>query len=151
MTRFNIFAISLFAFVLSACASTHKGRAMQVVVASDGVADEMATQWDEQAHARIDKCRAEGHATAEDRTECMGVFAKIKDEVDAALAALVAAQMAIKLAVECESNPLKMPDEFLDRCVKDKKADWKALEAQVMEAWDTIRPLFQEIKEGKNK
>lgn len=147
MKRFTI--ISLFALVFSACAITHKGRAIQLAVASDGVADEVALQWDKQGHARIDKCRAEGHETKEARGRCMGLYAILKDDVEAMLEALVAAQMAVRLAAECDSNPLKVPVEFLDRCVEGEQADWKALAKQITVAWDAIRPLFQEIRKDK--
>lgn len=146
MSRFTAIFILMVSIFIGGCANTPKGRAVQVVVASDGVADEFAEQWDDLAHARIDKCRAEGHETPDAREKCMGVFAKIKDEVAAAVETLVAAQMAIKLAVECESNPLKMPAEALAKCGTDKAADWKALEAQVMNAVDAIRPIIQEIR-----
>jgi hypothetical protein len=138
-----MFVVALF---IGGCASTPKGRAVQVVVASDGIADEVAEQWAEKGHARIDKCRAEYHETEAARTECMGVFVTAKDELVVLLETLVAAQMAIKLAVECDSNPLKMPKEFLTKCGTEKQADWKALYTQVMNAVEAIRPILQEIR-----
>lgn len=137
------------ALVLSGCAMTHKGRAVATVVASDGVADEVAEQWDERAHARIDKCREAELPDEDARRECLGVFALIKDELEAIVASLVAAQSAIKLAVECEDNPLKMPQEALKNCGTAKQTDWRELEAQVMDAVDAIRPLIQEIRRAQ--
>ena len=51
------------------------------------------------------------------------------------LKVLVAAQTAAKLAIECDA-------------VADCKdtADWKALEAQLLEALAAIRPILQEIR-----
>lgn len=135
MTRIFTIILLAFALVLSACASTPQGRATQLVVVSDGVADEVATQWDEHAHDRIAKCRAEEHTEKAARAECMGVFYKTKDELEALLKALILAQTAVKLAVKCDS---------LAECKDD--LDWKALEGQLREAVQAIRPILQEIR-----
>lgn len=132
LTAFIILSVCLF---IGACATTPQGRATQLVVISDGVADEVSTQWDEQGHDRIVKCREEGHETPEARVECMGVFHAFKDTLEALLEGLIVAQTAVKLAVKCDS---------LESC-KDEP-DWKALEAKLLEAIAAIRPILQEIR-----
>lgn len=142
MKQLKVF-IALLLFLVTACAHTGpKARAVQFVVASDGVADEVADGWKDNALARVDFCRKEGYAEAADREACMGKFTTTGDVLEALLEVLVTAQLAVKIAVACES-------EIKPAVVECVEADWPALEANLMEAWDGIRPLYQEMKGTK--
>ena len=135
---------------MAGCASTDKGRAVQLVVASDAAADEIADQYESFVNNRVAECDAKldpEKDSLEDAKNCLGVASsdsgkalKVFTEI------LVAAQLAIKLAVECEDNPLKVPEEFRANCLEGQKADWKALGETLASAWDSLRPFLTAIR-----
>jgi hypothetical protein len=136
-----------------ACATTHEGRAIQLVVASDAAADTAAAGYADFRDGMQAKCNAKLDPevnTKSDAKECMGLassdngkkFLKIVEVI-------VAAQLAIKIAVECDTNPLKLPVEFREQCIDAKAADWKALAATLTSAWDQLRPFYLAIAGSK--
>lgn len=143
----------LLAVLLVGCASTHRGRAVQLVVATDSAADTVADTYEAWAANRVGEC--EGIMTPEThtKTEFIGCLGRASSESGEALKkilqAMVAAQLAIKLAVECETNPLQLPAEFRAKCVDGKKADWRALRDNLLGVWEQLRPYFEAI-EGEN-
>ena len=126
---------------MAGCASSHKGRAIQLVMASDAVADEVAAGWSAGVDAQIEHCKTtlseEELASSEKKAECMGVFGK-GDALDAATQSLVTVQVTIQEAVKCEE---------LKTCPKE--IDWKALKESVLESWDTLKPYYEALK-GSN-
>jgi hypothetical protein len=135
-----------------ACATTSKQRAIQFVVASDALADEIGDGWSTYVDGEIDRCRSTLEGTDEDtpegRESCLGYAAK-GDGLETALKALVAAQLAVELAVMCESNPLKVPQEFLHKCTEP--TDWQALGVAVFDAWQSIRPFYEAMRKARSK
>ncbi len=130
-------ALSL-ALLLPACAAAPKTIATGIVVASDVAADTLADAWSDGASARIDECRALYLETEDERAECMGLFHP--DEVDkviAAVTALVAIQLAVKEAAECEE---------LKTCAQE--VDWTELAAAAQDAWSAIKPYVTAVKEN---
>lgn len=123
---------------LAGCASTHKGRAIQLVVVSDAAADEIASGWDTFVDQKIAGCRESlgEESTPEAREECLGIAGQ-GEPLEAAVQSLVVVQTVIKEAVKCE--------EFKS-CVKE--ADWKNLKAEIYNAWRELEPYFQAIKGG---
>jgi hypothetical protein len=149
----NIFIVIVTIMMLG-CAATPRGRAVQFVMASDAMADEIADDWKPYVQASVDECRAKLPGTPKDtpegRAECIG-FAGEGEKLEAGLQALVAVQKSIELAVHCDSNPLQVPAEFMDKCVAGKKADWNDLLTQIMSAWNYIRPFYTAMKSRKAK
>jgi len=139
MRRF-ILPIAL-AASMAGCASTHKGRAIQLVMASDAIADEVAAGWSAGIDAQIAHCKEtlseEDLTSPEKKAECMGIFGK-GDLLDAATQSLVTVQTSIKEAVKCEE---------LKTCPKE--VDWKALKASVLESWEALKPYYEAVK-GSN-
>lgn len=139
--RHAISSVAL-AFFLAGCANTHKGRAIQWVMASDSIADEIAKSWEAGVDAQIEHCKAalgDGeNVTAEQRADCMGIFGK-GEPLEAATQTLVTAQIAIQEAVKCEA---------LKTC--PQKVDWNALKVTVLEAWTTLRPYYDAISKKGN-
>jgi hypothetical protein len=132
-------------FVAPGCASTPKGKATQLVVATDAGADAFADGWSAYVDGEIARCRAgAGGDTAESRAACLGKAGE-GEALEPLLEALVAAQLAVKIAVECEDNPLKVPAEFKAECV-DGNADWNALGAKVLDAWKAVQPFYEAMK-----
>jgi hypothetical protein len=133
----------------SGCA-TAKRTATQLVIASDGAADELSIGWEAYVDAQIVRCSNELQGTERDtkegRKECMGLAAK-GEALETGLEALVAAQSAVKIAVECDSNPLGTPAEFKAECVDGAKADWAALLGGLKTAWDNLKPYYSAMKE----
>lgn len=142
--------IILLVCLLLGCASTNRGRAVQLVVASDSAADTIADTYDSWAANRIGEC--EGKLPPDKHTrgefdQCTGLASSDGGKaMKKILQVVVAAQLAIKLAVECETNPLKLPQEFRDKCVDQKKADWRALRDNLLAAWEDLRPYFEAIQ-----
>lgn len=121
------------------CASTHKVRAIQLVIVSDAAADEVANGWDAFVDQKIAQCRESlgEESTPEQREECLGIAAK-GDPLEVAVQSLVTVQAVIKEAVKCE--------EF-KTCVE--KMDWKQLKSEIFNAWSELEPYFQAIKGEK--
>lgn len=137
--RRAIFIVAL-ACPMVSCASTHKGRAVQLVMASDAIADEIAEGWEAGVDAQISHCQSTlgDAATSDQRADCMGIFGKGKP-LEAATQALVTAQIAIQEGVKCEA---------LKTC--PEQVDWKALKATVLDAWNTLLPYYDAVsKKGK--
>ena len=141
----NLAALILFT---TSCAAAKAG-ATQFVVASDAAADELAAGWDGYVGVEIARCSGLLMGTERDtrdgREECLGLAGK-GEPLELGLEALVASQLAVKLAVECEANPLKVPQDFKAECVDAQKADWAALMKSLVEAWDTIKPYYTAMK-----
>lgn len=146
----NIISALAVLSTLTACAATPKGRAVQYVVASDAVADEVADGWDEYVDTEIAHCRETLPGTDLDnkagREECLGLAGK-GEALEAAMEVLVVSQTAVSVAVMCESNPLKVPQEFISKCVEP--TDWKALGADVLKAWENIRPFYEAVRKAR--
>lgn len=136
----------------SSCATTHQGRAIQLVVASDAAADEVADRYKMFVDERVASCDKQldpEKDTKADAVTCLGLASSENGtKLKAIIEILVAAQLAIKIAVECDVNPLKLPDKFREQCVDAKKADWLLLAKQVANAWDDLRPYFEAVKEA---
>lgn len=140
----NKLCIGACAFIALSCASVPRQRAVNLVVATDGIADEFAAVWSAGVYAKIEQCKAKNLPTPEQRRDCLGVFAKSGDEVAALLSALVVAQSAVKAAAECEAK--KAVDIPTD-CILPQPGDWRVLVEKMINAWDDIRPLLKEIKQ----
>ena len=99
----------------SGCASTPKGKAVQTVVLSDAIADEVSLNWASFVDRKIAECRAKGLETMVEREECMGAAAG-GEVLAAAVDSLVLVQKAVKEGLMCEE---------LKTC--PKQVDWQAL------------------------
>lgn len=126
---------------LMGCANTHKGRAIQLVVVSDAVADEVAAGWSAGVDAQIVHCQAtlseDDLESSEKKAECMGIFGK-GEPLEAATQALVTVQTAIKEAAKCEE---------LKSCAKE--VDWQELKGQILAAWEELKPYYEAVR-GSN-
>ena len=150
----NRIAIVVLPAVLAlGCANTPKGKAIQLVVASDAAADEIAAGYKGYVETKTIQCQDKLDPevnTKEEAKDCLGVASSAGGErLKKILEVLVAAQLVIKLAVECESNPLKVPQEFREKCVDAKKADWRLMVDTLMSAWDGLKPYFEAVRGGK--
>ena len=126
--------------LLTACASTNKGRAAQAVIVSDGAADTIAAGWQPFRHLMVDHCRKILPDTADeqDRINCLGIAAK-EEELEALIQSLIAAQVAIKEAIKCEDLK-SCPNEI----------NWKELLAEIQKTWQALSPFLQAVK-GMNQ
>ena len=143
--------LMMMALVLSfGCASTPEGKAVQLVVASDAAADEIAAGYLVYVDAKTAECDEKLDPevnTKEDAKECLGMASSDNGKrLKKILEVLVVAQLAVKIAVECESNPLKVPAEFKAKCVDGQAADWKALAAALTSAWGDLAPFFDAVR-----
>lgn len=132
---------ALAALAITGCAGMHKKAAVAVVVATDQVADEVADDWHDQTDEQIAECREKAPEDADKqwRLECLGPYTPDNtDKLIASVEAVIAVQLAVKAAAECEE--LKM-------CLDD--TDWKALSEQAMRAWSSLKPFVQITKGGK--
>lgn len=130
----------LSALLLSGCATARHNAAL-VVAASDVAADTLADGWSTASHLKVEECRAKDLPTPEERAECLGKFHPDETQkVITAVETLVAAQLLVKTAAECEA---------LDTCVTE--TDWKGLYDQVKAAWDAIKPYILAMKKEKSK
>ena len=138
---------------MAGCANTNKGRAVQFVVASDAAADEIADTYEPFVDKRVAECDAKldpEKNTLQDAKDCLGVASSDSGKsLKGFMEVLVAAQLAIKIAVECEDNPLKVPDEFRSNCIEGQEADWTALVTNLTSAWDSLRPFLTAIRGAK--
>jgi hypothetical protein len=123
---------------MAGCASTHKGRAIQLVIASDAIADEIAAGWSAGVDAQIGHCQttlSPADLSSPDRkAECMGIFGK-GAPLEAATQSLVTVQTAIKEAAKCEE---------LKTC--PKAIDWAALKTSVLASWEALKPYYEALK-----
>lgn len=137
------------ATLLAGCASAQT-RAIQVVIASDGAADATAAGYKSFVRQRVAECDAKmdpAKNTKAEAEECLGLASPENGKrLSQVVSGLVAAQTAVKIAVECGTNPLKLPVEFRVQCVDAKKADWNQLAEAVSDAWDKMRPYFEAVK-----
>lgn len=144
------FLIVMLVAMAMGCAATPKGRATQLVVASDGAADEISAGYESYVDAKVAECDAKLDPetnTKEDAKDCMGMASSDEGKrLLKMMEVLVAAQLAIKIAIECESNPLKVPKEFKTKCIDGQKADWKALAASLISAWEGLAPFFEAVR-----
>lgn len=126
---------------MAGCASSHKGRAIQLVMASDAIADEIAAGWSAGADAQIEHCKStlseDDLASPEKKAECMGIFVK-GDVLETATQSLVTVQTTIKEAVKCEE---------LKTCAQE--VDWETLKNSVMDSWAALKPYYEALK-GSN-
>ncbi len=128
------------AFSLTGCAAA-KRVASVAVVESDRVADELAMDWRTAVSEQVAGCREElpSEATVEERVACLGPYTPEEtDKLIAGIKVLIAAQVAVQVAVECEA---------FKGCKDDP--DWKALASDIVTAWEAIRPYAQAIKDRK--
>jgi hypothetical protein len=124
---------TLAAFTLTACASFHKKAAVSIVVATDHIADEVADDWQEQTKRAIEECReaAPPDADSEWRRECLSPYTPAStEELIVAVKTIVAVQLAVKAAAECEE---------LGACLED--VDWNSLATQAKHAWASLKPF----------
>ena len=119
---------------VTGCASTHKGRAVQTVVISDAIADEIADNWDVYVDRKIRECRGKNLQTAEEREACLGTAAK-GSVVETTAESLILVQTSIKEALKCEE---------LKTC--PKAVDWKSLYKEAQKVFASIKDLHQEMK-----
>jgi len=130
--------------LLASCASTHKGRAAQLVVASDAAADEIAAGYADLRDAREAECDAKLDPranTVSDAKACLGVFSSDGGrKLRVAVEALVAAQLAVKLAIECDGNPLSVESSC------HGSPDWAELYGALMSTWDDVRPYLEAVR-----
>lgn len=125
--------------LLSGCAMSKKAVATNIVAASDATADSLAATWEAATEAKIEECRQKNLATKEQRAYCLGPFHPDETEkVIAAVQTLVAVQLAVKEAAECES---------LGTCLHE--IDWFLLAEQANEAWQVLKPYVLTMKEAK--
>jgi len=118
------------------CGVSARHTATRIVAASDVVADTLAQSWAVATDARVAECRAKNLRTPSEREQCLGALRPSEtDKVLAAVSTLVAAQLAVKAAAECEE---------LQSCAA--KTDWLALAAAVRRAWDTLVPYVRAVK-----
>ena len=140
----------IFFFLSLGCASTNVGRATQLVVASDSVADQVADAYVTFVDTRVASCDEKldpEKNTKEEAQECLGLASSDSGEkLKVIMKGLVAAQLAIQIAVECETNPVKLPAEFRDRCVAGQKANWQALTSTLMDVVTELKPYFESVK-----
>jgi hypothetical protein len=130
------------ALALTACTTAAKHTAAQLVVASDHAADSIAEKWETYVDERIAYCRSLAITTPDERRACLGEAAD-SSKLEAAIRTLIATQLAVKLAVECEENPLHLRD--VSSCPKQ---DWIALAAAVQAAWDDLAPYVHAAREN---
>jgi len=126
-----------FAYTVTGCAGAKKVATL-AVVESDRVADDLAMDWRVATHEQVVHCREvlEPDASQETRLECLGPYQPGETEkLVAGVKVLIAAQLAVKVAVECEA--------FRD-CAEDP--DWKILAGDVVTAWRAIQPFVQTLK-----
>lgn len=135
-----------FTLTLVACSSIQKERAVQYVVSTDAAADQVAVAWPAYVDSEIERCRDELAGTERDnpqgRRECLGIAAK-GDGLEVAVKALIVAQQAVEVAVQCEENPLKVPQEFAMECVAP--VDWEQLATDVKKAWNGFKPYWEAV------
>lgn len=129
---------------MAGCANTNKGRAVQLVMASDAIADEIANAWEIGVDAQIDHCKStlseEELQDKQSKTNCMGIFGK-GENLEATVQTLVSVQTVIKEAVKCEE---------LKTCTQE--VDWSELKATVLDAWGALKPYYDAIiSKGKQK
>ncbi len=126
---------------LGGCANANKGRAVQLVMASDAIADEIATAWETGVDAQINHCKStlseEELQDKQAKSDCMGIFGN-GEGLDAAVQTLVSTQTVIKEAVKCEE---------LKTCAQE--VDWDELKGSVLAAWSALKPYYDAIKKGK--
>jgi hypothetical protein len=118
----------------SGCAATAKGRAIQTVVVSDAVADEVSSLWDGFVSRRIDKCRKQNYITREEREACLGPAAD-GEILASALDSLVLVQKGVRDGVKCEEVKV---------CLKE--VDWKALYEDATALLLEVRRIHEEMK-----
>lgn len=154
MRAINNIALIFITTLMLACAATPRGRAVQFVMASDAMADEIADEWKPYVQTSVAHCKTmlagTERDTEEGRSECMGLAGE-GEKLEAALQGLVVVQKSIEVAVHCESNPLQVPAEFMEKCVAGQKANWQDLLTQLMAAWNYIRPFYTAMKSRKVK
>ncbi len=131
-----IFSVGLALFA-SGCATTPKGRAVELVVISDPAADQMAAGWEAFVDAQVDHCRSTlgDDATKEQREDCMGLAGK-GEPIEPVVQALVMVQTAIKEGVKCEE---------LKSCAS--KVNWKELRDEIIATWNELKPYIDAIGE----
>lgn len=132
---------ALAALAITGCAGMHKQAAIGIVVATDEVADEVADDWHEQTDERIYECRSSAPEDADKawRIACLDPYTpENTDKLIASVEAVIAIQLAVKAAAECEE--LKM-------CLDE--TDWKGLSEQAARAWSSLKPFVQITKGGK--
>lgn len=144
------FLMVMFLAMSFGCANTPKGKAIQLVVASDAAADEIANGYEKFVEVKVVECDEKLDPEVnnkEDVEDCLGLADEIQGErLKKMLEILVVAQLAVKIAVECESNPLKVPKEFKAKCVDGQAADWKALAVALTSAWSDLAPFFDAVR-----
>ena len=130
-----IFSVGLVLFA-SGCATTPKGRAAELVVVTDGVADQLAAKWEPFVDDQIDHCRSTlgDDVTEEQRAECMGIAGKGKETLEVAIQTLITVQIGIKEGVKCEE---------LKTCPKE--INWEELLAEIGKAWNDLKPFVAAI------
>ena len=124
---------------LAGCAGMHKKAAVGVVVATDRYADDLADDWAKKTKENIAKCREELPYTAKpaERFACLEPYTPEKTQaLIAAIKTLVAVQLAVKAAAECEQ---------IDTCVED--TDWNELARKTSEAWSGLKPFVLTVND----
>lgn len=141
MTIKQVFAFIVItaAAVCSPGCATAKQVAAVAVVESDRSADELAGKWREAVHDRVEHCRASlpPDASKNAKVVCLGDYAPAETaKLIASIKVLVATQLAVKAAVECEA---------FDACTSD--TNWRELATAVIAAWEDVQPFAQTLKD----
>ncbi len=141
--RSVILSVAL-AMSVAGCASA-KSTATTIVAATDLAADSFSDSYKAATQAQVEHCTGQVEAgtvedTKEGKVECLGPFSSENhDKAIAAVEVLIAAQLAVKAAAECEE---------LASCAQ--APNWKELADQVRDAWAAIKPFVQSVK-GNSK
>lgn len=118
----------------SGCAATAKGRAIQTVVVSDAVADEVASLWDGFVSRKVESCRKKNLLTSAEREACLGSAAD-GEVLAAALDSLILVQKGVREGVKCEEVKV---------CLRE--VDWKALYEDATALLLEVRRIHEEMK-----
>jgi hypothetical protein len=119
---------------LGACAATPRARAVQTVVISDAVADEVSARWTDFVDEKIRECRARDLETPEERRACLGAAGE-GESLAAALDSLVIVQRAVAGALRCEE---------VQSCIQDP--DWPELARDALSVFKELERLSEASK-----
>ena len=137
------FLAPLLVLGLAGCAGMHKKTATGIVVASDRYTDDLADKWYEQTSAAIKECREEMpvDSTAQERLDCIEPYSPQNAQaLISAVKVMVAVQLAVKAAAECEEIQL---------CAEE--VDWNELAEAAAAAWADLRPFVMQVESQETK
>ena len=133
----KLLIIPLLALV-AGCSGLQKRTAVEVIVATDHLADEIADEWSARVKEQIAECREAlpSAATPDERLECLGDFHPERTkELIIVVRTLVKVQNATKDAAECEE---------LRTCAEE--TDWAALALEAKASWNDLKPFVETLR-----